>query len=178
MFEADQAEMAAQESVAAEIHRAAMLMKCPACRRECSVNAVACPGCAEPFRKAEELKPQTLAEAVAVSPYHAQTGKRTTKAKTFCVTCCVIGVSCILASALLRQETDKDKDRAGTLLFMGIAAIGIMVWAAPVLIAYDRGHPHREAITALTVLAPTVICWVVAIVWSLMAPAPPRTPRF
>ena len=64
--------MAAQESVATEIHRAAMLTKCRACERECSVNAASCPGCGEPFRKAEELKQPTLAEAVALArPVHS-----------------------------------------------------------------------------------------------------------
>lgn len=55
-------------------------------------------------------------------------------------------------------------------LFLGGALFGTLLYIAPTLIAWSRGHHNAGAIAALNVLFGwTAIGWVGAMVWALTA---------
>jgi len=56
---------------------------------------------------------------------------------------------------------------SGLVLLAGIAALGIILYFIPTIVAHRRGHRQKTAIFVLNLFAGwTVIAWVVAIVWA------------
>lgn len=64
----------------------------------------------------------------------------------------------------------------GWLLFLGLTAIGVLLYFLPAVIAFERGHQHRLPILLTNLFFGwTFIGWVAALIWSSMPvtkPAP------
>ena len=129
---------------------------CIHCEHACSDRATACPACGHP------LSPQSPVEP---PPAHVAIVPATRMRETFwgLILSGVIGI-CVGAGFQIPAVV-----MVGGLLF----ALGIVV--APALIAYHRGHKHKQAILVACILIGwSGLGWVLALLWALMEPAKQR----